>query len=339
MNFSVQHAGSDWQRAPATDLQVVGRTGQEVSLNQLDRCNFSNIVSSKESNAKQWIFKPICRTTPVQDATLGLRQLSISGSTDYEVQKSVSPSREFKCTECGISVTGEASLQEHMKGKSNQAMVSSSSKKGQDQVPVSGSGKGKPDVLTNTFMCEVCDVALTSEVDLNNHMGGKKHQTKLANLKHAEGKSLPQIPATSPSQRETIFECQLCEISMTGEEDLRAHKGGKKHQAKLASTNLTGGAKANPQTLTSKQPTRFHCLLCDLTLTGPVDLENHKAGKAHQTKLTQGLNPKKEDPERHFLESNMLRCNLCNVKFTGDVDLRAHMAGKKHKAKLGAAKG
>ena len=97
---------------------------------------------------------------------------------------------------------------------------------------------------------------------------------------------------------------------MTGDEDLRAHNAGKKHQAKLAAANCKASS--------SSKSSPFHCLLCGLTLTGPVDLENHKAGKSHQAKL---------------------RCDLCDVKFTGDVDLRAHMDGKKHKAKLGAARG
>ena len=185
----------------------------------------------------------ICRTTPVQDATIGLQQLSISRSTEDKVRRSVSPSREYKCTECGISVTGEASLQEHMKGKSHQAMVSSSNK-GQNQSLVNGSDKGMSDIRNNIFICEVCDIELTSEVDLKNHMGGKKHQAHLANFSHAERKSLPRVPAADPSpiQREITYECQLCQISMTGEEDLRAHKAGKKHQAKVAAANLPGAA-------------------------------------------------------------------------------------------------
>ena len=298
----------------------------------------------------------IYRTTPVQDATIGLRQLSISRSTEDKVRRSVSPSREYKCTECGISVTGEASLQEHMKGRSHQAMVSSINK-GEDQSLVSGSEKGTPGMRNNMFMCEVCDVELTSEVDLKNHMGGKKHQAKLANSNlvrfpnqlaetlsnsnSGEGKSLPRMPVTSPSpiQRDNItYECKLCQISMTGEEDLRAHKAGKKHQAKVAAANSTG-AEAKPPKMTGGQSSPFHCFLCDLTLTGPVDLENHKAGKAHKAKLSRGLDSKKEDPERKCQESNLLGYNLCNVKFAGDVDLKAHMTGKKHKAKLGAAKG
>ena len=321
---------------------MVGWARQEVSLNQLNICNFPTTVSIA-SSFKQQIFKSICRTTPVQDASTALRQLSISRSTEDVVQKSVLPSREFKCTECGISVTCEASLQEHMKGKSHQAVVSNS-KQVQDQSLVSGSEKSIPDNRTNMFKCEVCDVELTSEVDLTNHMGGRKHQAKLANWNHAEGTSLPQIPATSPSlvQKEVTYECQLCEISMTGEENLKAHKAGKKHRAKLAAANLTG-ADGNSQTTRSNNPGAFHCTLCDLTLSGPVDLENHKAGKSHQAKLTSGQ-ASKEDPGRQLCQkpsmpSSDLRCDLCDVKFTGDVDLRAHMDGKKHKAKLGAARG
>ena len=287
--------------------------------------------------------RSICRVTPVQDATEGLQQLSIrSGSTEDEVQKPVLPSREFKCTECGISVTGETSLQEHLKGKSHQVVVSNS-KKSQDQTLASGSEKSIPDIRpTNMFMCEVCDVELTSEVDLKNHMGGRKHKAKLANLSHSDGKSPPQLCVTNPrpNQTEVTFECQLCKISMTGEEDLRAHTAGKKHRAKLVAANSIG-AEANPQTwqtMRINQTKSYHCTLCDLTLSGPVDVENYMDGKAHQAKLTRGLDPKKENPDRQFQESNILQCDLCNVKFTGDVDLKAHMAGKKHKAKVGAAK-
>ena len=57
----------------------------------------------------------------------------------------------------------------------------STSNKGQDQSLVSGSEKGIPDMRNNMFMCEVCDVELSSEVDLKNHIGGKKHQSKLTN--------------------------------------------------------------------------------------------------------------------------------------------------------------
>ena len=86
------------------------------------------------------------------------------------------------------------------------------------------------DVKPNIFKCEVCDVELTSEVDLKNHIGGKKHQSKLA--------SVSSSTQPSSSQRRTDYECQLCQIPMTGEEDLKAHNAGKKHQAKLASAIL-----------------------------------------------------------------------------------------------------
>ena len=36
--------------------------------------------------------------------------------------------------------------------------------------------EGHQDIGTNMFMCKVCDVKLTSEVDWKNHMGGRKHR-------------------------------------------------------------------------------------------------------------------------------------------------------------------
>ena len=104
---------------------------------------------------------------------------------------------------------------------------------------------------------------------------------------------------------------------------------GKKHQANKQSSSNPGSSET-----TSKATNAFHCSLCDLTLTGPVDMEKHKAGKSHRAKLLQ----EKDDPSRHSQASKMLECAICNVKFTGNSDLFAHMSGKKHKAKLGATK-
>ena len=81
----------------------------------------------------------------------------------------------------------------------------------------SESEKGIPDMRDNMFICEVCDVELTSEVDLKNHMGGKKHQAK---LRQGQGSNL--------------LGCELCNVKFAGDVDLKAHMAGKKHKAKLS---------------------------------------------------------------------------------------------------------
>ena len=179
-----------------------------------------------------------------------------------------------------------------MKGKKHQMMARRvkendgldmiSDKSQSVSVCQSQSLKTEEQAVVAKFKCEICDVELTSEVDLTNHQGGKKHQSKLANN--------AKDAASSSSQREGQFDCQLCQISLTGEESLRAHMAGKKHQAKQSSPDPAGSSET-----TSRATNAFHCSLCDLTLTGPVDMEKHKAGKSHRAKLLQ----EKDDPSRH----------------------------------------
>ena len=55
--------------------------------------------------------------------------------------------------------------------------------------------EGHQDIGTNMFMCKVCDVKLTSEVDWKNHLGGKKHRAK----------SLPHdVAATCPTSHKVF---------------------------------------------------------------------------------------------------------------------------------------
>ena len=253
-----------------------------------------------------------------------MQQLCIKAPAAVDTTQKV-----VKCNLCDVRVTGEASLEEHMKGKNHQMMARRvkendgldmiSDKSQSVSVCQSQSLKTEEQAVVAKFKCEICDVELTSEVDLTNHQGGKKHQSKLANN--------AKDAASSFSQREGEFNCQLCRISLTGEESLRAHMAGKKHQAKQASPN-PGSSE------TTRATNAFHCSLCDLTLSGPVDMEKHNAGKSHRAKLLQ----ENDDPSRHSQASKTLECAICNVKFSGNSDLVAHMSGKKHKAKLGATK-
>ena len=187
------------------------------------------------------------------------------------------------------------------------------------------------DVKPNIFKCEVCEVELTSEVDLKNHIGGKKHQSKLASVK-----MLPRVSSStqpSSSQRRTDYECQLCQIPMTGEEALKAHNAGKKHQAKLASAILEPPLQSWASNKASSSPSsaenNFDCELCQISMTGDEDLRAHNAGKKHQAKLA-AANCKASSSS----QSSPFHCLLCGLTLTGPVDLENHKAGKSHQAKL-----
>ena len=60
----------------------------------------------------------------VEDTTRGVQQLCIKAPAAVDTTQKV-----LKCNLCDVRVTGEASLEEHMKGKNHQMMARRSKKK------------------------------------------------------------------------------------------------------------------------------------------------------------------------------------------------------------------
>jgi hypothetical protein len=174
--------------------------------------------------------------------------------------------------------------------------------------------------ISKTYECDVCNISMTGEVDLRAHQAGKSHLAKLSRA--AAGASINSTQSVSQGEKNkpVAFKCKVCNISMTGEADLKAHKAGKSHLSKL---NQPGGGLVKLAVAENKgQSAVFECKVCNISMTGEAAMRIHKIGLSHLAKLNQ-LNA----------GAKAFECNVCDVVLNSEVDLKNHIAGKNHQAK------
>lgn len=96
------------------------------------------------------------------------------------------------------------------------------------------------------WSCALCQVKATCEANLNAHLKGKKHKAKerasIQAVTEAKEKALAQAPAINatkaaannelvelPTGPANNFWCTICNLGVTTEEELKAHKMGNAH--------------------------------------------------------------------------------------------------------------
>ena len=94
----------------------------------------------------------------------------------------------------------------------------------------------------------------------------------------------PLQPRRSPRPGRRCV-CTLCDVTCTSENDLRAHKGGKRHKTRARVLQEVELPQQTPQPQTRSKPcVSCVCALCDLTCTSEGDLRAHKGGKRHKSR-------------------------------------------------------
>ncbi|KAI3847980.1 hypothetical protein MKW92_021304, partial [Papaver armeniacum] len=94
-------------------------------------------------------------------------------------------------------------------------------------VAVGGSGFNRKE-----WTCDLCQVSVTSEQDLQAHIMGKQHREKEAPSVLEPNSLAVIIPSNSKKAPYKEFTCHICDVSMTSEQSLIDHVNGKKHKAK-----------------------------------------------------------------------------------------------------------
>ncbi|KAH7846432.1 hypothetical protein Vadar_014020 [Vaccinium darrowii] len=102
------------------------------------------------------------------------------------------------------------------------------------------------------FRCALCQVTVSSEMDMEAHLNGRKH-TNLVNT-------------TEKAQEE--LKCAVCQVTVGSEKDLEAHLNGRKH------TNLVNA--------TEKAQEELKCAVCQVTVGSEKDMEAHLNGRKHK---------------------------------------------------------
>ncbi|XP_074563472.1 uncharacterized protein LOC141820087 [Curcuma longa] len=185
---------------------------------------------------------------------------------------------------------------------------------------VSASNK-VPKLLPKEWSCALCQITATTEKNLNDHLDGKKHKSKLAVLGHTEKEIksnsesifLNQTRGVNEEHKTSMIQvdgkmqsvvkkgiylwCELCEMKCDSSNMLMTHLHGKKHCAEMKlkseqnpSPAVTNTCNTKPQKTDSeelpnvvKKGNYLWCKLCNLECNSSVVMTKHLSGKKHHS--------------------------------------------------------
>ena len=157
-----------------------------------------------------------------------------------------------------------------------------------------------PKEVRKKWTCDICQLTVLSEKNLNLHLQGKKHKATYEALKT---KNQPSIVRASTTKK-TVKEPQKIVYRKEWKQKTITNNKGEQHCQSMGVSASTAKK--------SDQPTK----------------EEHEKGVSMSNS---GLEPKNEAVSE---ENCTFRCNICNTKCNGENDLAAHYNGRKHKAQI-----
>ncbi|KAL4615175.1 hypothetical protein ACB092_07G105500 [Castanea dentata] len=160
-----------------------------------------------------------------------------------------------------------------------------------------------PKEVRKKWTCDICQLTVLCEKNLNLHLQGRKHKATYEALKT---KNQPNIVRASTAKK----------TARPVEEPQKTVY--RKEWKQKTITNNEG--EQNGQSMGVSASTAKKC-------DQPTREENEKRVSMSNS----GLEPKNEaDSEENYT----FRCNICNTKCNGENDLAAHYNGRKHKARI-----
>ncbi|KAJ8617344.1 hypothetical protein MRB53_013530 [Persea americana] len=173
------------------------------------------------------------------------------------------------------------------------------------------------------WLCDLCNVRATSELDLKNgHLQGKKHKAKakerelLIASETGGGSNIEAEELVIPKMLKMEWSCDLCHVMAPNEQALTEHLYGKKHKAReeelLIASKCDEGNKNEAAELINPNKVKSEA----------AELINPNKVKNEASEL---INPNKVKKE--------WSCAVCQVSPPNEQHLNKHLHGKKHKAK------
>jgi len=208
-----------------------------------------------------------------------------------------------------ILATDQTGLDNHFAGKNHSKQVAKLeakylSKNGNDKTSVGGGKNADP-----TYDCTICELKMSSQESLADHLDGKQHKKKL-DLYLYPNKNIQEkiaTPGSTAKKPKLELDCSICEMKFQHQNSLDSHLAGKAHKKKSESV----------------KDCQFRCNICNIETTDQNGLDQHLSGKNHQKKAV-----KLENSEKNF------DCSVCDMKCRNQMSLDSHLAGKAHKKKL-----
>ena len=160
-----------------------------------------------------------------------------------------------------------------------------------------------PKEVRKKWTCDICQLTVLSEKNLNLHLQGKKHKATYEALKTKNQPSIVRASTTKKTAR-PVEEPQKIVYRKEWKQKTITNNEGEQHCQSMGVSASTAKK--------SDQPTK----------------------EEHEKRVSMsngGLEPKNEAVSE---ENCTFRCNICNTKCNGENDLAAHYNGRKHKAQI-----
>ncbi|KAK6944337.1 hypothetical protein RJ641_025439 [Dillenia turbinata] len=189
------------------------------------------------------------------------------------------PTEEWSCALCQVTATSKEGLDEHLQGRRHKAKKvelraqKAGTKSGttSSMATITGLSPAGARKKPTEWCCNLCQVTATSKEGLDEHLQGKRHKAKKAELREQKagtksGTISPMATITELSPAGTRkkptkeWSCNLCQVTATSKEGLNKHLQGRKHKAMEAGLraqkagNKSGNISASIESMASFTP-------------------------------------------------------------------------------------
>ncbi|KAI3686538.1 hypothetical protein L1987_80217 [Smallanthus sonchifolius] len=223
----------------------------------------------------------------------------------------------FQCEVCNISCNAKDMLEKHKIGKKhlkNVKKLADSSADAQKMVPPPVASETLVGELENEkhrliqngtetlIHCDICNVFCNDQEVFQKHVAGKKHSAKSI-IQSAGANAVFDATSDSscgPQKKPDPFQCEICKITCSSSELLKAHISGKKHLKKMKELGL----------------------IPNMPLTPIASLDTPTA------------NPESSEGKTVALHEFKRVCEICGISCDTDEMMKFHTEGKKHRKKL-----
>ncbi|XP_052802389.1 uncharacterized protein LOC128232720 [Mya arenaria] len=172
-------------------------------------------------------------------------------------------------------------------------------------------------------VCHVCNIELTSNSHAQEHLRGKNHAKKKAQLETAKRFGKTMTPAYVQNLTSAVILPNL--------QTFNTATSVSEHKFQQPLGRGFSHTEANIAYLNEAHRELGHsslfCDTCKVSFTGPESQAAHMAGEKHKKTL------KKLEMES-MGSQHPLKCNACNVVFTGQENAEDHFKGKKHERNM-----
>ena len=154
----------------------------------------------------------------------------------------------FKCLVCEIDLNSSVVYEQHIKGQKHLKKAGLAS-----LIPPKAPKTGNGSEEVKEMSCDICNVHVIGQSNLDAHLAGKKHEMKVKNeqkLSDPSAKPNPRrVPPVAPNKttdepKPEPARCEICDLSLSTKDQLTIHLAGKKHLKKLSSmSNMVDATK------------------------------------------------------------------------------------------------